>query len=355
MIRAPMIRANSALLRLAAAAALAAGAALAARADAPRVVADIPPVHALTARAMAGIGAPELIVPPGASPHGLALRPSQARALADAALVVWAGPALTPWLEGSLDALAPEAARLTLLEIPGLPLLGTRTGAAFEAHEHAHDGGGHYDDEGHEAHQDQGHHHDHDHDEHHDETHGEEAEHAHALDPHAWLDPQIAAIWLAAIAERLADLDPEHAAAYAANAEAGAAELGALEARIDARLAPVRGAPFIVFHDAYAYFERRFDMPAAGAVSLGDGRAPGAARVADIRGRIEAADAVCVFSEPQFEPKLVTTLVEGTGARRGVLDPLGAELEPGAELYPALIEAMAASLADCLSAQRSQK
>jgi zinc transport system substrate-binding protein len=150
------------------------------------------------------------------------------------------------------------------------------------------------------------------------------------------------------MAEVLAEADPANAAAYRANAAAGQAEINALMAEIAAKLAPVAGRGFIVFHDAYQYFESRFGVPATGALTLSDATAPSAARVAEVRETIVDLQALCVFAEPQFEPRIVTTVTEGTNARRGVLDPIGADLEPGAALYPALLRGLAGSLAACL-------
>lgn len=306
------------MMRNATAAALAlALAGTAAAAEAPRVAADIGPVHSIAARVMAGIGAPDLVVPPGASPHGYALRPSEARALQEADLVVWVGPALTPWLADPIDTLAAEGAvRLTLEDAEGIRLLPARAGDGFEAHEH--------DDE-----------HDHDHDA--------------PVDGHLWLDPGNAAAAARAIADALGGLDPANAAAYAANAEAFTAELARLAAAIDADLAPVRGRPYIVFHDAFHYFEDAFAIPAAGSVVLHEGVEPGAARVAAIRARVESAGVACAFTEPQFQPHLLHTVVEGTGARLGEIDDLGATLAPGPELYPALLRGIADSLRACLA------
>lgn len=287
----------------------------------PRVVADILPVHSIVARVMDGAGVPSLVVPPGASPHGHALRPSEAAALEDADLVVWVGPGLTPWLEGPLDALAGAAERLTLAEITALERLEIREGTAFEAHEEGHD-------------------HDHGHD------HGAEAA---QIDPHLWLDPQNAATIAAALADTLAAADPANAALYAANAGAFEAEMTALAAEIETLIAPARGQDYFVFHDAYQYFERRFDVPAAGSIALSDAESPRAQRVAEIRTRFTDGDIACVFAEPQFEPGLVTTLIEGTDTRTGTLDPVGTGLEPGAALYPALIRGLAENLADCLT------
>lgn len=288
------------------------GAVLAAPA-APRTVADIPPVHSLVAMVMAGAGAPGLAVPPGASPHGFALRPSQAGALAEAELAVWIGPRLAPWFEQALAALAPEARSLALMAVPGTELLPIRTEAAFGREDHGHD-------------------------------HAEGG----AMDEHAWLDPRNAAVWLEAIAEALAAEDPANAALYRANAAAGRARLAALEAELIARLAPVADRPFAVFHDAYRYFEHRFALNVVGAVTSGDARGPGAGRLSALRERLAETGAVCLFSEPQFAPRLAATVAEGTGVRQGVLDPLGARLEPGPELYPTLLRNLAEALIDCL-------
>jgi zinc transport system substrate-binding protein len=301
-----------------------------AAAAAPVVATDIAPVHSIAARVMQGIGQPGRIVPPGASPHGYALRPSEARLLQDAALVVWVRPDLTPWLADPIDALAPDATLVTLQDAPGMTLLPIRAGGPFEAHEHDHEAEQAEADE--RAHAEAGH----------------EAEHAGGHDGHLWLDPGNAAAAARAIAAALAAADPANAGAYAANAEGFAAETEAQAEAIAARLEPLRGRPFIVFHDAYQYFEHAFDFPAAGSIALQDGVTPGTARVAGIRDRVRDEDIVCAFSEPEFEPKLIATVIEGTAARTGVLDGVGAALSPGPGLYPALLDGIADGLAACL-------
>jgi zinc transport system substrate-binding protein len=255
-----------------------------------------------------------LLLPPGASPHDHALRPSDAAALERAALVFWVGPRLERWLMRSLTTLAAGARVVRLADTPGLTRLAIREGAVFEARDHglAPDHGGD------------------------------------KADPHLWLDPMNAKLWLGAIATALAGADPARRALYLANAEAARGELDALAARIDARLAPVRGRPFVIFHDSFHYFEHRFGIEAAGAVALGDARAPGPARIARIRSRIRALGTVCLFREPQFRSALVDTVAEGTGARIALLDPLGASLQPGPDLYPELLRGLADSLAGCL-------
>ena len=150
------------------------------------------------------------------------------------------------------------------------------------------------------------------------------------------------------IAAQLSASDPDNAGAYFANAAAARAEMEALSAEVNEILEPVRGGSFIVFHDAYQYFESDFDFPASGAVSVSDASDPSPARIAEIQGRIRDEGVDCVLAEPQFNPGLVTTVLDGTAANTGVIDPLGAALEPGADLYPQLIRNMARTLAECL-------
>ena len=264
---------------------------------------------------MAGIATPELIVPPGASEHDYALRPSEAALLQSADLVIWVGPTLTPWLAGPIEALAPTATLLTLRRPPASPPF--RSAAAARSSRTP--------------------------------TPTSPPRRPGAPDGHLWLDPANAAAAATAIAATLGKADPGHAAAYAANATAFAAELATLTASLDAELAPVRGKPFIVFHDAYQYFEHRFAIPAAGSVALHDAVAPGTARVAAIRDRVRDEHVVCAFTEPQFQPKLLATIIEGTDVRTAILDPLGASLTPGPDLYPALLHNLADSLAACLA------
>jgi zinc transport system substrate-binding protein len=338
------------LLSLSAVASLMAGTAIA---DVPRVAVDIAPVHSLVARVMEGVGTPDLIVQPGASPHEYSLRPSEAAALQEADLVFWMGEDLTPWMEAAIVTLAEDALVTALLEAEGTILLDFREGALFEAHSHdneeGHDDHDHDDDhdDDHEDHADDDHD-DHEHD--HDDDHAhDESGHAHgAHDPHAWLSPRNADSWLNLIAAELSAFDPENAGAYFANAAAAREEMATLSAEVNAMLEPVRGGSFIVFHDAYQYFETDFDFSAAGAISLSDASDPSPARIAEVRDRVRTEGIDCVLAEPQFNEDLVATILDGTDAATGVIDPLGAELEPGPVLYGQVIRNMARTLADCL-------
>lgn len=305
-----------------------------AMAEVPSVATDIAPVHGLAAKVMQGVGAPHLIVPPSASPHDFALRPSQARALQDADLVIWIGPDLTPWLDRTLDSLS-DATTLELNAMPGTQLKGWRDLEAF---------GDAHDEDGHDEHA---------HDDDHDEEHAHD-DHAHehgANDPHTWLDPENAKTWADAIAAELARQDPENAAIYQQNATAAKAGIDAASAQAAERLAPHQETPFLVMHDAYQYFDSHFDLNAAAYIADSDGVMPGPGHVRDLQAMITDQGIACLFAEPQFETGLIETLAEGTDARVAVLDPLGTALEPGADFYPALLGAMAEAMAECFEGQ----
>ena len=335
-------------------------------ADTPKVAVDIAPVHSLVARVMAGVGTPDLIIQPGASPHEYSLRPSEAAALQDADFVFWIGPDLTPWLSDTIETLASDADVTELLEADGTVELEFREGALFEAHDHDdhgdedhsdHDDHDDHDDHGDEDHADHDDHDDHgeedhadhdDHDDHADEQAGHEGHDHGEHDPHAWLSPKNAMTWLNVIAGKLSAADPDNAGAYFANAAAGRAEIETLIGEVTATLDPVRDGNFIVFHDAYQYFETDFDFFASGAISIGDASDPSPARIAEIQARIAEQSIDCVLSEPQFNPGLVATVLGGTEAKTGILDPLGSDLEPGPALYPQLIRNLSTALAGCM-------
>ena len=342
-------------------------------ADVPAVVTDMPVTHSLVSKVISDLGAPDLLLDRGADPHAFQLRPSQARAVAQAGLVVWMGADLTPWMERAVASLS-EGEALELLEVEGIDLQPYQESrligeAAAHAHDHDHD---HDDDHGH-AHDDHGHEHDHaddhdhdhahnddhdhDHDHAHDDTHEHDHDHGHDhdhhhgdVDPHAWMNPQNAASWLEAIAATLGDLDPDNAETYRDNAAAGVDRMAALEDEIAEILAPVGEAGLVMYHDAYGYLATSFGLNILGTIALGDAADPGAARLSAIRASLQDAGAVCVFPEVNHPDAYVALVVEGDDALRvgAPLDPEGVMMEPGADLYPALMREMATAIAECV-------
>ena len=296
-------------------------------ADVPNVSVDIAPLHSLVASVMNGVGVPSLIIPPGSSPHDHQLRPSEAKAMQDANIVFWMGEELTPWMENAVKTLSSNASVTTFLENDKTSLLEFREGALFEAHDHEDEQ------------------HDDEHDEHDDEEHDEQGHGSH--DPHAWLSPNSAKAWLDVIAAQLSSYDTGNAGVYFTNAASAKSEIEMMIAEINLALDPIRGGKFIVFHDAYQYFENDFDFQASGAISIGDASDPSPARIAKIQKRIRDEEINCVLAEPQFKANLVQTVMEGSQANTNVIDPLGAGLKPGILLYNKLIKNMAQSLADC--------
>ena len=294
-------------------------------ADVPNVSVDIAPLHSLVASVMNGVGVPSLIIPPGSSPHDHQLRPSEAKAMQDANIVFWMGEELTPWMENAVKTLSSNASVTTFLENDKTSLLEFREGALFEAHYHEDE--------------------QHDDEEHDDEEHDEQGHGSH--DPHAWLSPNNAKAWLDVIAAQLSSYDTENAGVYFTNAASAKSEIEMMIAEINLALDPIRGGKFIVFHDAYQYFENDFDFQASGAISIGDASDPSPARIAKIQKRIRDEEINCVLAEPQFKANLVQTVMEGSQANTNVIDPLGAGLKPGILLYNKLIKNMAQSLADC--------
>ncbi len=319
---------------------------------APQVVVSIKPVHSLVAAIMQGVGEPALIVEGAASPHTYSLKPSNARALENADVVFWVGHGLEAFLEKPLEALAGKATVVELEEAPGLVRLPFREGGAFEAHDHG-DEADHADGDEHAAHDDHDAHADHAAEDHTAEEHaGEEHDHDHehgGFDMHLWLDPMNAKAMAKQIEETLVAADPANADRYKANGLALAEEIDTLDKDIATAVAPVADKPFVVFHDAYQYFENRYKVRVAGSITVSPETMPGAERIAEIHGKVKALNATCVFAEPQFEPKLVSVVTEGTDAKAGTLDPEGGALEAGPALYPELMRNLAKSLTDCLS------
>lgn len=314
----------------------------------PNVVVSIKPIHSLVASIMQGVGEPSLIVEGAASPHTYNMKPSNASALQAAKVVFWVGPGLEAFLDKPLDALSGSAKVVELSEAPGLEKLKFREGGAFEAHDH-----------GDEGHGDEGHKHAEGETEHDDAAapeaaaghdHGHDHEHGHGdTDMHMWLDPVNAKAMAAEIGKTLAEADPDNAGAYKANLEALNKRLDDLDAKLAETVAPVKDKPFVVFHDAYQYFEHRYKVRVAGSITVSPEVLPGAERLSQIHAKIKELGATCVFAEPQFEPKLINVVIEGTPAKSGTLDPEAGTLDAGPDLYFQLMENIGTSLKTCLA------
>jgi zinc transport system substrate-binding protein len=302
---------------------------------APQVVVSTKPIHSLVSSVMGDVATPTLIVRGAGSPHTYSLRPSDAAALESADLVFWTGPGFELFLQDALKTLSTKAEIVSFADTPDLVLLDLREGGAFEAHDHGDEGDHDHDHEGHDH---EGHDHGHD-----DHAHGDEG------DLHFWLNPANAGLMVTYIEDVLTNADPDNGPSYAANAEATRAAIVSLETELSAQLSPVADKPFVVFHDAYQYFERAFGLTVAGTITVSPDVAPGAGRIDELRAKVADLGATCIFAEPNFEPAVVRVISEGTEAKSGVLDPEGASLTEGPELYGQLMRNLAQSLTDCLN------
>lgn len=288
------------------------------QASKPQVVVTIKPIHALVSGVMEGVNTPYLLLPGGESPHSYSLRPSQVEQLHTARLVIWVGPTVEGFLTKILTTLSQKNQILRLMEIPGLTQLEVRKGKTWETH-------------------------------HHDDSHDDDPHHSEfEIDPHIWLSPHNAKVIVQAIAQTLQEIDSKNTARYAANAARLVEQLKQLDQSLKQQLAPIKELPYLVFHDAYQYFEDYYGLMTIGAVTLSPETRPSVKRLHQLRTHLKNQQIRCVFSEPQFESALVATLIEGTSTQRGILDPLGTELAVGTESYFGLLRNLADSLTQCL-------
>ena len=278
---------------------------------APRVIADIAPVHGLVARVMMGIGTPVLLVEPGASAHDFSLSPSSTKALAQAAAVFWVGEPLTPWLKRPIENVAKNAKSVELLSLSEKFLLPARTS---QKHAHNH-------------------------------------QHGHSLedfDAHAWLDPKIASYWLKIIAESLSVIDPKNSAKYRENADVGQLQIETGLMELSKQLVPLKDMPVAAYHDAYQYLEHRFNLKFLGAIADGDATPPSARRVAELRKRINQYEAFCILTEPQYPSQLIQSISSRNHVRHGIIDPLGKDIPIGPGFYTAFLKSLGNSLSSCM-------
>lgn len=293
---------------------------------APRVIASIVPVHSIVASVMGDVGTPELLLSGRNSEHTASLSPQQLSDLGKADVVFMNGGGLEYKLGQISGGEAVNGRKfVSLFDSPGIKVLDVRKGGTFEADEHEEEESGGEEHEG----------------EDHDEA-------VLTIDPHVWLDPKNAKLMTKAVVTELSRVDPANAGTYAANAAAFATSLDQLAAGISAETKPIQNKPFIVFHDAYQYFEKRFGLTAVGSISDVSAAAPSAKSLNEIRSKLEETKAICVFREPQFDAKYVTVVLEGSKAKPGILDPIGSDITPGPKAYAELLTRLAKGARDCL-------
>ena len=317
-----------------------------------KVVASIKPIHSLASYLMDGVGKPDLIVDGYASPHGFAMKPSHAKMLQNADLIFWVGEDLESFLEKPLSSIAKKAEKIELMQIKGLNVLEFRERNIFDDHDgHGHGEDNHDDDhDGHAKKKKDGHdgHDSHDEDGHKEDGHDDHGHEGHAhgeYDPHIWLDPINAKVILKEMTEHLIENDSKNASVYKKNLENALRDLDKLTMNVMTELN--QSTASIVFHDAYQYFEERFNVNILGAFTVNTDVMPGAEQLAEIREIIEHDNVSCVFSEPQFNPDIIKAVAKDMNIKTGVVDPLGATLNPGKDLYFDLISNMSKSFKGC--------
>lgn len=307
-----------------------------AQAEPPKVVTDVPPVHSIVSAIMDGVAAPDLLVQGAASAHHLQLKPSQMKALQDADLVVWIGPELSPWLEKPMDAVGKPDASMILSQIEGV----LRKEGVAHVHGHDEDGEDHDNHEGHDDHQDEAHDDHGDHEEDHAET---------TFDPHLWLMPDNAILWVDHIANYLIDVDPENAQTYAKNALDYASGLALMSLSNVSEMKEMPRASYIVGHDALSYLEAFYDLRPIAHIVPADGSRPSVAHVKVLTGLVQEKDIACILQDAETPAKLVTQLTENSDAKVIEIDPLGLSYEPGPSLYFNLMTGLHTALIECFT------
>ena len=308
--------------------------------DSLQIVTDTPVTHSLVSMVTGDIGQVSVLMQGTSSPHNYSLRPSEAASLQSGDLLVWTSRTLTPWLANVLLNDNQDIDSIELMSAPGTLKLDFRNQAIFDDdHDHDH------------AESDEAEHSN-------DTAHADEAEHTdddeHGIDPHGWLDPVNAIYWLDLIAEKLSIADPQHASSYQSNAQTAKEQIQQAQLQIGEQLAPVVGRPFVVFHDSYHYFEDRFKVFAKATISLGDAEAPGIRRMTALRDELQASNINCLFTEPQFSDRLIKSLTRNLDVSIGTLDPIGAGIALGSDLYIQVLGNIASELGNCLSTEHPE-
>lgn len=292
-----------------------------------KVVTTIQPLHSLVANVMDGTGNLGLILEGSASPHNFSLKPSHAKMLEKADVVFWFGEDLETFLEKALKTIPTKAKIISFMKLKKIPKLKFREKNIFEHDDH---------DDHKDEHKD-------DHNNHKDE---DKHDHAHSeFDVHLWLDPMNAKIMLKEIAHVLSDADPTNAKKYYENADKASLKIDRMVLEINKSIN--KKARFITFHDAYQYFEKRFETSSMGALTVNTDVQPGAKQVSEIQKHMKEENINCIFSEPQFNPKIINVITENTTIKTGIFDPLGSTIKPGKSLYFSLIKDISQNLSGC--------
>ncbi|MDC0031843.1 zinc ABC transporter substrate-binding protein ZnuA [Pelagibacteraceae bacterium] len=310
-----------------------------------KVIASIKPLHSLVSYVMDGVGTPGILVDGSSSPHTFQLKPSHATMLQEADIVFWIGEDLESFLETPLESIAANSRHITLMESDEIELLKFREKNIFGGHDDHDDHGDEHDEHAdehgdeHDEHDEHADEHGDEHDDHHDgHAHGEH-------DIHFWLDPEIAKTIVKIVTRELSEIDPSNASTYESNSTKAINEIDQLISDTKSKINS--NASYVVFHDAYQYFEKRFGVEVVGALTVNPEVLPGAKQLSEIREVIEHENINCLFSEPQFNPSIAETIAKDTGVKAAVIDPLGAELNPGKDLYFDLIGNIASSFESC--------
>ena len=287
-----------------------------------KVVVSIKPFHSLVSTVMQGVSEPALLLNGNNSPHTYSLRPSAAVKLQNADLVFWGGENLEGFLAKPIHSLAAGARVVSFEDTPGLILRPFRSVKEWQELDP-------------ESKNDQ------------DHVKKRKINRLPGNDPHIWLDPLNAQKITQYLVQILSEFDPDNAQTYHSNGKKTILRLSDLNIQLETKMSSVSSKPYIVFHDAYQYFEKRYQLNPIASVTVNSGTSTSVGRLIDIRKKIKIKKVLCIFTEPQFSPKLVQTVISGTAVKKGILDPIGTSISPGPEMYFTLLNNISHSISTC--------
>ena len=288
------------------------------------VVVSIKPYHSLVSGVMLGVASPKLLLKGNLSPHSYSLKPSDAEGLQNADIIFWGGENLEVFLAKPLSSLSKKAKVVSMFEMNGLKL------KLFRPVNHI----GKY--ENYESYIS-------------NLPNDQDSKQKSAVDPHIWLDPENTKVIIKGIVNILSETDPLNAQIYQRNGEKIKVRLNELDQHLSSEMSEISNRTYLVLHDAYQYFENRYQLKNAGSITLNLGHFLGVSRLKKVQNMIKKNEVFCIFTEPQYSQKLVVTLIKGTSVKKGILDPIGSDLKPGPELYFDLMKNLSISLKSCLN------